>query len=340
MRIALVCLGLVATQTYAQEGPAQVLEKCCALPPQRLKELNEGHAVGQLIKFGDDRDIALMGAIRLAIPKEAYLDWWRHVENYTFSPMVLEAGQFHIPPRPEDMGKLTLDTAQLKILKECEISKCGFKLSKEEIERAKTELAWDSPTVNTVAQSWVKTVILKHVASYVEHGDAALPKYNDKEEELDVRATFRSLLDASPYLKEAFPELFAKLSAFRGIQESAAQEDLLYWSQERYGFGLKPLLNVIHATLYQPSPAVAVIAAKQLWASHYYDGSLGLTVLVDANPGTYLVYLNRSRIDLLKDAGVKKWFVKRFAPGAIRKEVTALKRQVEDSTEAKRYRTQ
>jgi hypothetical protein len=340
MRIALVCLGLVAAQTYAQESPARVLDRCCALSSQQLKELNEGHALGRLIKFGDDRDIALMGAVRLAISKEAYLEWWRHVENYTFSPMVLEAGQFHIPPRPEDMAKLSLDTNQIKMLKQCEVGKCGFKLSKEEIERAKAELSWDSPTVNTAAQALAKTVILQHVTSYVEHGDAALPKYNDKEEELDVRATFRSLLDASPYVKEAFPDLFAKLSKCHGMEESGTNEEMLYWSQERYGFGLKPILNVLHATLYRPSPAVAVIAAKQIWASHYYDGSLGLTVLVDANPGTYLVYMNRSRIDLLKDAGVKKWFVKRFAPGAIRKEVTALKQQVEDSTEAKRYRTQ
>jgi hypothetical protein len=77
-----------------------------------------------------------------------------------------------------------------------------------------------------------------------------------------------------------------------------------------------------------------VIASKQIWASHYYDGSLGITVLVDANPGTYLVYLNRSRIDLLRDAGFKRWLVKRFAPGAIRKEVVTLKRQVEASPEA------
>ncbi|MEO8661903.1 MAG: hypothetical protein ABI693_25780 [Bryobacteraceae bacterium] len=340
MRIALVCLGLVATQTYAQESPAQVLAKCCALSPQHLKELNEGHPVGQLIKFGDDRDIALMGAIRLAIPKEAYLEWWRHVDNYTFSPMVLEAGKFHIPPQTEDMAKLSLDANQIKMLKECEVGKCGFKLSKDEIGKAKAELAWDSPTVNTAAEALAKTVMLQHVISYVEHGDGALPKYNDKEEELDVRATFRSLLDASPYVKEAFPELFAKLSACRGVEESDTKEEMVYWSQERYGFGLKPILNVLHATLNRPSPAVAVIATKQIWASHYYEGSLGLTVLVDAHPGTYLVYLNRSRIDLLKDAGLKRWFVKRFAPGAIRKEVLALKQQVEDSTEAKRYRTQ
>ena len=109
---------------------------------------------------------------------------------------------------------------------------------------------------------------------------------------------------------------------------------MVYWSRELYGFGLKPLINVTHTTVHKANPSVTVIAAKQIWASHYYDGSLGFTVLVDASPGTYLVYLNRSRIDLLRDAGFKRWLVKKFAPGAIRKEVTALKRQVEASRKA------
>jgi hypothetical protein len=84
---------------------------------------------------------------------------------------------------------------------------------------------------------------------------------------------------------------------------------MIYWSREHYGFGLKPLINVTHTMFYKASPSVTVIAAKQIWASHYYDGSLGITVLADANPGTYFVYLNRSRIDLLRSAGFKRWLV-------------------------------
>jgi hypothetical protein len=44
------------------------------------------------------------------------------------------------------------------------------------------------------------------------------------------------------------------------------------------------------------------IGSKQIYAMHYYDASLGLTLLVPdrtvASPATYVVYLNRSRIDL------------------------------------------
>jgi hypothetical protein len=43
-----------------------------------------------------------------------------------------------------------------------------------------------------------------------------------------------------------------------------------------------------------------VIASRQIFANHYIDASLGLTALVDSGDGSgmsYLLYVNRSRID-------------------------------------------
>ena len=53
-----------------------------------------------------------------------------------------------------------------------------------------------------------------------------------------------------------------------------------------------------------PDPAEIVIASKQLYANHYFNGSLGLTFLFDhplpnGKMGCYLIYVNRSRIDAL-----------------------------------------
>ena len=325
-------LVLFAVQAHGQESPAAVLEKCCAITAHDLTTLNKGQAIGRLIKLGDETDIAIMGAVRLNVPAKAYIDWYRRVENYKYSAMVEEAARFHVPPRPEDVATFAVDTNQIKLLKECKPGNCGFKFSNEEIARSQAELDWKSPNVVPQAEALAKSILLQHVARYMTQGDSALPKYNDKPEEVDVLATFRSLLEDSPYIKTAFPELFAQLSQYRGIEESANRDEMIYWSREHYGFGLKPLINVTHTMLYKASPSVTVIAGKQIWASHYYDGSLGITVLADANPGTYLVYLNRSRIDLLRGAGFKRWLVRRFAPGSIRKEVIALKRQVEAGT--------
>ncbi len=270
-----------------------------------------------------------MGAIRLSVPKESFLRWYRNVENYKYSELVEQAVPFHVPPRPEDASSFVIDANQLKLMKECRPANCGFKLSNETITQLQSQLDWRQEDVSSKAENLARSILLRYVTRYVQQGDAALAKYNDKPEEIDVRNTFRGLLESSPYIKAAFPALYDRLWNYRGVQQSAEKDDLFYWSRERYGFGLKSLINVSHTTTFRASPAITVLANRQIWASHYYDGSLSITVLVDANPGTYLVFLNRSRIDLLKSGGVKRWLVKRFAPGAIRKEVTALKRQVE-----------
>jgi hypothetical protein len=316
------------------QTPTETLGKCCALKPQDLAALDKGQALGRLIHFGEDVDIALMGAVRLNVPRQKYLDWYRNVENYKYGQMVTEAGKFHVPPIPEDLSRFTVEPDQLRKLKDCRPGKCGVKVSDDEIRRAQSELDWTATDVIPKAEIFAKTVLLEFIQRYMKEGDAALPKYHDKAEVTDAKSTFRSLLDSSPYIKSAFPELFTRLVDYRGNGDHPNDQEIIYWSREGYGFGLKSLINVTHSILHQASPSVTVIASKQIWASHYYDGSLGITVLVDANPGTYLVYLNRSRIDLLRDAGFKRWLVKRFAPGAIRKEVVTLKRQVEASPEA------
>ena len=50
------------------------------------------------------------------------------------------------------------------------------------------------------------------------------------------------------------------------------------------------------------------IAAKQIYTNHYFEGSLGLTILTDATEGSmesgcWLMYMNRSRAD-----GLGGWF--------------------------------
>lgn len=323
-------LALIAAPDLAQESPAAVLAKCCAIGAPDLTRLNRGQALGRLIKVGDDSDIAIMGAVRLTVSKETYLDWYRRIENFKYSPMVKEAVRFHVPPRPDDVAALVIDPNQIKLLRDCKPGNCGFKFSNEEIARSRTELEGNAPNVSGKAEALVRSILLRRVAQYVKQGDAGLQIHNDKPKEIDVLATFRSILNDSPYINAAFPELFTQLSNYRGTEENAARDDIFYWSRELYGFGLRPIVSAFHTRIYRASPSVTVIATKQIWASHYYDGSLGITVLVDANPGAYLVYLNRSRIDLLRDAGLKRWLVKKFAPGAIRKEVTELKRQVEE----------
>ena len=70
--------------------------------------------------------------------------------------------------------------------------------------------------------------------------------------------------------------------------------DIIYWVNEEYT-GLKPVISLVHGVTYADpaQPDRTVIALKQLYASHYYDGSLALALAIDAAdagaPATYLI---------------------------------------------------
>ena len=327
--ISLLCLASVA------DIKTVLLNECCGVSADNIPRLNKGEALGKLVDTGDNRDLALMGAVRLSVPKQVFLNWYRKVENYKFSPMVGEAVRLHMPPRPADFEKFSIDPNEFDALKLCVPGKCSVKLSAAEIARVQKELDWSAPNIAVQVQALLRDILLEHATAYMKRGDEALPKYQDRPETFDTRQVFLQLLQGSSYIRTVAPELATRLQHYPGVAPQHPDEEMFYCTRERYGFGLKPLLNMTHVIIHQPSPDVAVIVAKQIWASHYYDGSLAMSVLVDAHPGTYLIYINRSRIDLLRRSGFKRALVNRFAPGATRKQVLALKRIVEQSAEAK-----
>ena len=78
-------------------------------------------------------------------------------------------------------------------------------------------------------------------------------------------------------------------------------EDFFYW--ERVKFGLKPTLRMNHMVIYrgsQSSGLVDSVAIKQLYASHYFETALDLSVCVrdssrSDEKGFYLITVKGSR---------------------------------------------
>ena len=93
----------------------------------------------------------------------------------------------------------------------------------------------------------------------------------------------------------------------------------------------------MHGVVYEPPsrPDRTVVVQKQLYASHYSDGSLAVATLLDAQdggrPATYLVYANRSRGDLLKGGfgGVRRTVVRSRARAAAEDTFGTIKRVLE-----------
>src|SRR5206468_1497748 len=111
-------------------------------------------------------------------------------------------------------------------------------------------------------------------------------------------------------------------------------EDVFYWVEE--DFGLKPTISIVHSVVYHPAeePGRLTIAQKQIYASHYYDGSLALANLyeltAEGRPATLVVYANRSRGDLLKGGfgGIKRKIARSQARTAAIDTLGAIQTQV------------
>jgi hypothetical protein len=107
----------------------------------------------------------------------------------------------------------------------------------------------------------------------------------------------------------------------------------VYWSKEKVG--PRPVVSLTHVIIRPPGDGVATIATKQLYASHYTTGSLGLTILADRTadkgPRTLVVYLNRTRVDVFDGvlSAVKRPIVRsRARSGAVRM-MTGLRTRLE-----------
>ena len=109
--------------------------------------------------------------------------------------------------------------------------------------------------------------------------------------------------------------------------------DFVYWSKELVrGRQVISITHVATAAAIDDSPVAYAIGSKQIYAMHYFDASLGLTLLVPdrtaAFPVTYVIYVNRSRIDLFDGAfgGVARRIVAGRARTVVAEQLQRLQR--------------
>ena len=126
-------------------------------------------------------------------------------------------------------------------------------------------------------------------------------QYADEDETVDVGREFASLLEADVETWQHFGDLRRHLLHYPK-NHTPETSDILYWSKERVSRRL--VVSVTHLAISRTThgPSAYAIASKQIYGTHYFDASVGLTVLVRdrsvSSPATYVVYLNRSRVDI------------------------------------------
>jgi hypothetical protein len=181
-------------------------------------------------------------------------------------------------PSFSDLDEFTLEEKDVEELKNCGPGHCEIQLPSESMEEFQGSVKWAAPDRADQVNRLARKMPLDALERYRQGGNAALGTYRDKDHPAQVAETFQSLLSRSKALPVYMPELQSYLLDYPNATSDNIHSQF-YW--EKVNFGLKPTLRIVQAIVYRggdPSKPALAVAEKQLYASHYFQTALDLTV--------------------------------------------------------------
>jgi len=246
--------------------------------PAERATLSRGAAFARAVP-APPRHVAIVAAIPVHIDGDRLVAWINDIVALKKSPMVRELGRFSVTPSLADLRGLTLDEGDARELASCRPVTCGVKLSAAEITHIRAAMRPGRPVNDEPVQQAFRDVVLARALDDLHTaGDAAEPP---------------------AFLTTNWPSVSLDTRALPSPLASGS-EQFLYWAKDV--FAGKPVVSVTHVTIVRGrragEPEVLVIG-RQVFATHYIDGTWSLTSLVRDGERRYLVYVNQSSIDLL-----------------------------------------
>ena len=321
-------IGLAAGTLSASSGPAvdarALLKEIAPFTDEEIVSIDRGVAIAKVLDT-DVREIAVAGAIRIKAPRDRLVARVRDIDHLKRSAIVLDVGRFQDVPAVDDLARAAFEEYNLD-LRECRPGECRVRLTAADIARFHQSVDWAAADWrDRAARTW-REVLAAHAAAYARDGRAALPVYTNKVEPLSVAAELAAFGPKFAFVERFSPEFHRYLQQFGSARPSGTQESL-YWSKE--DFGVRPVFRISHQIIC-PTPYAVLIATNQVYADHYLDAALGLTVAVDtgASDGFYMIAVNRARTRSLSG------FLRRFARGTVQGRSRDAMRKVLTATRA------
>jgi hypothetical protein len=254
----------------------QLAVSYCGLSRQDLSRLRGGEVIVRTLDAADN-EVALCSVADVAVPSGFYLASLRQIETFKRGAEVEEIGRVGTPAASRDFAALALPGDEAGRLAGCRPQHCAIQLDSDGMSRVR----------NAAGAAQALEILRAHLADYLQRyragGDAALMEYRDAAHPVSIASSLRQIVSRLPAL----------------ARDAATASALIYWSRE--SIGPKSVVSITQMLIGHPGPRLTVVRSKQLYASHFFDASLGLTVLADigteADPRTRVVYINRSSVD-------------------------------------------
>jgi len=322
--------GSTPQQPAVTPGPgafdvSKFLRADAGFPESEIRRTHRGEVVVRSINVDDDT-VGLVATAVLSVPPAFFLQHVHRIEAFKKSPGVQQIRRLATPASVDDFARLSLDAGELAAARRCRVGDCDLKLDAPGIERLRAAKA------DGDAMGAFRAHLADYASGYLRQGNAAMMTYHDGSRPQALLGEFEHILHASPFIGREWPDLYRALAHFAGALPDGL-EGFAYWSKEKAG--PRAAVSLTHVIMRPPMGGVAVVATKQIYASHYATASLGLTILVDqggaAGPRTLLVYLNRTRVDIFGGllGGVKRTLVRSRARSGAERMMATLRTKLE-----------
>lgn len=286
-------------------SPRDLLRDIAQFTDLEWAAVERGEPVAKVLDT-DTREVAIAGAVRISGSRERLLARCRDVATLKRSSLVLDAHAFGASPTSADLQRVPFEDRSLD-LRACRPGDCPVRLSTADITRFHREVDWRAAGWRAQSAAVWRDILVGYANAYRTRGRAGLPEYVNKSESLNVASELAFLLDEYGFVAAFSPEFHRYLSDL-GPHAPPGTEQMLYWTKE--DFGVRPIFRISHQTIYRSSPAApaVIIATNQVYADHYLDAALGVTIAIDAGRDFYMVAMNRARTRSL--SGLLRRFVR------------------------------
>lgn len=321
---------LVADSTSADAQPdeiaGQALLKQVGFSAQEIERVKRREVVART-NDADGSAVALAVATIMEVPAAFYLEKFRAIESFKTSPEVKQIGRFGRIPSAAEIASLSLDEDDVHDLRSCRPGNCGLKLDAQGIAR----VAGRDVRLDT-ASAAMRAYLAEYAARYLAAGNGALMEYRSTSRPKRILDELAIILARFQFLRQHWPVLFDAVANYSGSLPGGV-DGFIYWSKEK--IGPRAVVNLTHLIVSPVTNGRAAVATKSIYASHYGDASLGVTMLIDggtaASPRTLVIYVNRSRLDVLGGVfgAIKRPLVRSRARDGAERTMRALRERTE-----------
>ena len=309
---ALALSALLACAAHAQAGDAgRVLRVKFGLREDEVARADRGEIVTRRLTGLAGDEVAFIGAVRLGASAMPAASRIFSLDLPAESGSLIRRAGISRSPTANDLRVYELPTADVDALRDCVVGACVLKLPGDAI-AAFRQLDWNAANVADQASAVMRRWLLDYVRAYATRGNDALVVYEDARTPLALHEGFHTLLAAMPFWVDDAPQFHHYLDVYPRQPLAGVRDTITCYLED---FGLRPLTTVVHSALYpvanRSSALRALIARKQIFATHYFRARLSMLAFIETAPpvaisraggdgspaGTYLLWLDRSLFD-------------------------------------------